>query len=228
MSQDDRDFEEIYRALTPGLVVAACTAKSLVALRSFCFSLKAAAIRCGSDVMLYSGTEVPIDWDAVGIQTQEHGARGVRVFVINRFADTSAAAIVGRLHGEPGFDAGDGSIDPKLAGFLQEGALGSKITLLVTTLAGKEGQIRDRRIARLTSREQGVFIAIEHERFRDDFYSVWVTSGATEKRYGVDFISECPEVPKAQPRPDPPGTCDGPITETPVKPLRSWLRRLFG
>jgi hypothetical protein len=227
MSQDNRDFEEIYRSLTPGLVVAACTAKSLVALRSFCFSLKAAAIRCGSDVMLYSGTEVPTDWDAVGIQTQEHGARGVRVFVINRFADTSTAGIVGRLHREPGFDTGNGSIDPKIAGSLQEGALGSKITLLVTTLAGKEGQIRDRRIARLTSREEGVFIAIEHERFRDDYYSVWVTSGATEKSYGVDFISECPQAPKTPAQPESAAARAKVRVDGPSPPRPSWFRRLF-
>src|ERR1022692_3073037 len=52
MSQDDKDFEEIYQSLTPGLVIAACSPESghvAQMLRSFCFSLKGAAIRCGSD-----------------------------------------------------------------------------------------------------------------------------------------------------------------------------------
>lgn len=188
MFSDDKDFEEIYHALTPGLVVVACTPKSLVALRSFFFSLKGAAIRCGADVMLYRDLGTPLDWDAVGVQLKEQCARGVRVHVINRFEDKSTAGVVARLHNEQGFDVGDGSINPTTAGILHHGFVESKITLLVTTLAEKEGQIRDRRLARLTGREQGVFIAVEHERVRDDFYAIRMTTGAIEKSYAVDFV----------------------------------------
>lgn len=228
MFSDDKDFEEIYRALTPGLVVVACTSKSLVALRSFFLSLKAAAIRYGSDVMLYRDLGTPLDWDAIGEQLKEQCALGVRVHVLDRFEDGSAPGLVARLHNEPGFDIGDGSINPTTAGILHQGFVESKITLMVTTLAGKEGQIRDRRLARLTGREQGVFIAVEHERIRDDFYSVRVTSGATEKNYGVDFVSECPRAPKMQVRPESVVAPTEMVYEAPVKPRSSWLRRLFG
>lgn len=227
MFSDDKDFEEIYQALTPGLVVVACTPKSLVALRSFFFSLKGAAIRCGADVTLYRDLGTPLDWDAVGVQLKEQCALGVRVHVLNRFEDNSTAGVVARLHNEKGFDVCDGSINPTTAGILHQGFVESKITLLVTTLAVKEGQIRDRRLARLTGREQGVFIAVEHAHLRDDFYSVWVTSGATEKTYGVDFVSECPAAPKPPPRPGSIAAPTETVDETPVKPRSSWLRRLF-
>jgi hypothetical protein len=223
MFSDDKDFEEIYQALTPGLVVVACTPKSLVALRSFCFSLKGAGIRCGSDVMLYRDLGTPLDWDAMGVQLKEQCARGVRVHVINRFEDNSAAGLVARMRNEPGFDVGDGSINPTTAGILHLGFVESKITLLVTTLAVKEGQIVDRRLARLTGREQGLFIAVEHDRIRDNVYSVWVTSGASEKTYGVDFVSECPQAPASQTS----AAHDEPILETPPQPRSSWLRRLL-
>jgi hypothetical protein len=196
-------------------------------LRSFFFSLKGAAIRCGADVMLYRDLGTPIDWDIVGVQLTEQCARGVRVHVLNRFEDNSTAGVVARLHNEPGFDVGDGSINPAPAAILHHGFVESKITLMVTTLAVKEGQILSRRLARLTGREQGVLIAVEHNRIRDNFYSIWVTIGATEKTYGVDFVSECPEAPKRQPRPESVAAHAETVDEAPAKPRSSWLRRLF-
>jgi len=224
----DKYFDEIYQSLPTGLVIAACGPKSLVALRSFCFSLKGAAIRSGSDAMLYRDLPIPIDWNAVSTQMEEACTRGVRLIIVNRFEDNSTAGLVARLHNEPGFDLLNGSINPVNAGILQEGFSDSKLTLIVTTLAEKESQIRARRIARMTGREEGVFIAVEHDRFSDDFYSIWVTSGATEKNYAADFVSECPEVPRVQPQPQPPVAPTQPIAEAPVKPRASWLRRLIG
>jgi hypothetical protein len=119
-------------------------------------------------------------------------------------------------------------INPTTAGILHQGFIESKITLLVTTLAVKEGQIQDRRLARLTGREQGVFIAVQHDRIRDDFYAVWVTTGATEKNYGVDFVSECPDASKPPPRPESVAAHTEKVDENPAKPRSSCLRRLLG
>ena len=239
MSRDDKDFEEIYQSLTPGLVIASCSAESghtAQMLRSFCFSLKGAAIRCGSDVMLYSGGGGPIDWADVGVQIQglviaacsaesgEHGARGIRVFVINRFNDPSAAGIILPVKANLSWDRFDGSIDHDLAGLLQEGAIGSKCTIIVTTIAGDEDQIRDRRVARILGKEQGVFIALDTG-VLDPWYSAMVTTGATERRYSpLYFVSECPQPPKAQPRPE---SGAEPSTAAPIQGRPSWLRRLF-
>jgi hypothetical protein len=97
MYTDDEDFEEIYQSLTPGLVIVACSAKSLISmLRSFCYSLKGAAIRCGSDAVIFTGSR--IDWEAVATQMiEEHRTRGIRVFLLNRFEDTSPANVTVRL-----------------------------------------------------------------------------------------------------------------------------------
>ena len=196
MSRDDKDFEEIYQSLTPGLVIASCSAESghtAQMLRSFCFSLKGAAIRCGSDVMLYTGGDGAVDWADVGVQIQEHGARGIRVFVINRFDDPSAAGIILPVKANLSWDRLDGSIDHDIAGILQEGAIGSKCTIIVTTIAGDEDQIRDRRVARILGKEQGVFIALDTG-VLDPWYSAMVTTGATERRYSpLYFVSECPQ-----------------------------------
>ncbi len=224
----DKYFDDIYQSLPTSLVIAACAPKSLVALRSFCFSLKGAAIRSGSDAMLYRDLPIPVDWNAVSAQMEESCSRGVRLFIVNRFEDNSTAGLVARLHNEPGFDLLDGSINPANASILQEGFRDAKLTLVVTTVAEKESQIRARRIARMTGREEGVFVAVEHDRFTDDFYTIWVTIGATEKIYAVDFVSECPADAKGQPRPgshvEPP-KATAPATP---RPQSSWLRRLLG
>jgi hypothetical protein len=223
MFTDDKDFEEIYQSLTPGLVIVACSAKSLISmLRSFCYSLKGAAIRCGSDAVIF--TDSPIDWEAVGTQMiEEHRTRGIQVFLINRFEDTSPANVTVRLSHFRGFDTLHGSIDPDYAKLIQQSALAWNVTILVTTIAGKESQIQDRRIARWQGKEQGVFIGLVHNRLSDDWYSATVTTGATEKSYDVDFVSQCPQPPKPQPQPESVLAAD-----IPAKPRPSWLRRLLG
>src|SRR5260370_16776509 len=114
MPSDDKEFDEIYRSITPGLVVAACSPKSMITLRSFCFALKGAAIRCGSDVMLHSGGDGAIDWNAVGAQITEHAARGVRVFAINRFHDLSPPAFLTPFNSPPPFHSSYCSISHTL------------------------------------------------------------------------------------------------------------------
>jgi len=99
----------------------------------------------------------------------------------------------------------------------------------MTTVAEKESQIVKRRAARILGEEQGVFIALERPRISDDWYDATVTTGATEKSYGpLDFVSECPPPPKAQPQPESVADPDKPTAEALAKPRPSWLRRLFG
>ena len=231
MSPDNREFEKIYQSLTPGLVIAACSAESGFSaqmLRSFCFSLKGGAIRSGSDVMLYSGEGGPIDWEDVGIQIQEHGARGIRVFVINRFDDPSAAGIILPVKANLSWDRLDGSIHHDIAEHLQQGAIGSKCTIIVTMIANDEGQIRDRRVARLLGKEQGVFIALDTD-IEDPWYSATVTTGASEKRYGpLYFVSECPQPSEPPRQPESEADTDKPPLQAPAQRRPSWLRRLFG
>jgi len=229
MFTDDKDFEEIYQSLTPGLVIVACSAKSLSTLRSFCYSLKGAAIRCGSDAVIF--TDSPIDWEAVGTQMiEEHRTRGIQVFLINRFEDTSPANVSVRLAHTRMFDTLEGSIDADYAKLVQQSALAWNVTILVTTIAAKEGQIQDRRIARWHGKEQGVLIGLERDRILDSWYSATVTTGAIEKRYMLDFVSECPQPPKPRPQPQPESVADTdkPIADVPAKPRPSWLRRVLG
>jgi hypothetical protein len=228
MYTDDEDFEEIYQSLTPGLVIVACSAKSLISmLRSFCYSLKGAAIRCGSDAVIFTGS--PIDWEVVGTQMiEEHRTRGIRVFLINRFEDFSPANVTVRLGHFRGFDTLDGSIDADYAKLVQQSALAWNVTILVTTIAGKESQIQDRKIARWEGKEQGVFIGLVHNRLSDDWYSATVTTGATEKSYDVDFVSQCPQPPKPQPQPESVADTSKAMADVPAMPRPSWLRRLLG
>lgn len=90
MSPDDKEFEQIYESLPSGLVVVTCAPKSLIALRSFCFSLKGASIRCGSNAIYFNGGYSVSEWETVGIQRlkdliQEHSTRGIRMFLVSRF-----------------------------------------------------------------------------------------------------------------------------------------------
>jgi hypothetical protein len=177
--------------------------------------------------MLYRDLPIPIDWNAVSAQMEESCSRGVRLFIVNRFEDNSTAGIIARLKSEPLFDGLDGSINPARVEVLQDGFQGSGLTLVVTTVAEKESQIRDRRIARMMGKEEGVFIAIEHDLISDDFYSIWVTTGATEKQYAANFVSECPEAPKVQPRRQLVVVPTRPVAESLAKPRSSWFRRLL-
>jgi hypothetical protein len=183
ISPDDRDFEEIFGSLQPGLVLVVCSPKSLRTLRSFCCSLKQAALRRGSDAMLLQCNS-SMDFETIGNQIVEHGTRGVRVFLLNRFDDPTPGAIVTRLKCNKGFDGLDGSIQAGIAGMLQDVAASNGFTLLVTTVAKKERQIIARRTARILGKEQGVLIALEQPRIGDDWYSATVTSGPVEKHYG--------------------------------------------
>src|SRR5215471_17728402 len=97
MAPDDNDFETIFQSLNPGLALVAGSPKSLRTLRSFGFSLKCAAMRCGGDVTLVE-TVSPMNWEAVALQVAEFGARGVRVFVIDRFDDPSPSGVIARMN----------------------------------------------------------------------------------------------------------------------------------
>jgi hypothetical protein len=179
--------------------------------------------------MLVTTGGARINWEAVGAQIAEHGGRGIRVFLINRFEDPSPASLIVRLDSERGLDGLDGSIDHNIAETLQQTALANNCTFVMTTVAGKERQIRERRIARFLGKEQGVFIALEQDRIGDDWYSATVTMGAVEHRYGpLSFVSECPQQPVAPPHSETVGGSEKPSAEFPAKRGQSWLRRLFG
>ena len=232
MAPDDGCFDGVFQSLRPGVVLVACSPKSLQTLRSFCFSLKGAALRSGSDATLIH-CETPISWESVGIQIAKHGALGIRVFLLNRFEDPTPASIIARLKCEPGLDGLDGSIQAKLAGMLQEMAVGNGITLVVTTIAQEEGQLIARRTARMLGNEQGVFIALEQPRIGDDWYSATVTTGENEQRYGpLYFVTECPEkIPARQQADSAVATTvkseDKTAQNPPGKASQPWYRRVF-
>jgi hypothetical protein len=184
-------------------------------------------MRCGSDATLIR-TEIPMDWNAAGTQIAEEGKRGIRLFVIDRFDDPTPATITIRLKSEPGFDGLDGTIESSTAETLQQMAMQNGCTFLLTTVAGKESQIHQRRIARHFGKEQGQFIALEQDRPGDDWYTATVTCGAVEHRYGpLYFSSECPD--PTQPQLESRLVPDSDATPTSFeKGRRPWYRRLFG
>ena len=189
ISPDNGDFEQIFQALSPGLVLVTCSVESLRTLGSFCSSLTVAATRCGSHAANVSPVTPRINWEAVGNQIAEQGSRGVRVFLINRFSDTTPAGVLARINSEPGFDGLDGSIHSDIAEMLQKMAVGNACTLVLTTPATKEDQISERRVARILGRESGMLIALDQGGLLEDWYSATVTTEANEKRYGPLYFS---------------------------------------
>src|ERR1019366_4161761 len=97
---------------------------------------------------------------------------------------------------------------------------------ILTMIANDEGQIRDRRVARLLDKEQGVFIALDTD-IEDPWYSATVTTGASEKRYGpLYFVSECPQPSEPPRQPESEADTDKPPLQAPAQRRPSWLRRL--
>ena len=123
MCPDHHDFDELYHGLPLGLVIAACPSiKSFDTLQSFCDSLKAAAIRDGSTAMNFWWAYARKNWKNRGIEhlrsfIGKYSNQGVRLFLIKN---------------------PNRSIDPDIAGFIQQAALEASVTIVVTTLADAE------------------------------------------------------------------------------------------
>ena len=101
-SPDDRDFETIYRSIPVGLTVVAAKLDHFETFRAFCFSLKGAAIRLGSNAMLFPWQYSKRNWLTRGMQhlssfVEKHKANGVRLFLIDQptgWADREVAILI--------------------------------------------------------------------------------------------------------------------------------------
>lgn len=200
MFSDDSAFQQIYESLPPGLVVAACTSKSIGMmlfsdediLTSFCRSLKGAAIRCGSNAMHFWWGYSQKNWKTKGIEhfrsfIEKHNAAGVRLFLVNR-----------------------GSIGQNIGALIQEACLAKNVTAIVTTIAEnvRRGKFNEDSLATKDRKDvhfhRGTaFILLEHYRQDDDWFSASVYIGEGDKHYGpLHFVSECPQPPGLSPEPN--------------------------
>ena len=88
-SPDDGLFQEIYRGIPVGLTITATRPDDSDTLRSFCYSLKGAAIRHGSNAMFFIWQYGNRQWLTKGIQhfrgfVEKHKTNGVRLFLIDQ------------------------------------------------------------------------------------------------------------------------------------------------
>jgi hypothetical protein len=139
MSPDDGTFDQLYQSLPPGLIVVACGGGAFQPLQSFCFSLKGAAIRKGTDAMHFDWDCSLENWDATG------GIQRFRDFVeLNRSHNVRLFFIDGSpKSGSPTKRAAElirspmarGSIDHSVAELIREFALSKSVTVIVTAIA---------------------------------------------------------------------------------------------
>ncbi len=98
-SPDDNHIEEIYRGIPVGLTITATRLDHFETLRSFCFPPKGAAIRLGSNPMLFPWQYSKRNWLDKGLGhfrsfVERHTANGVRLFFIDQptgYADREVA-----------------------------------------------------------------------------------------------------------------------------------------
>src|ERR1051326_2711382 len=99
---DDAEFDQIYEFLPSGLIVATCTAQSFEMsvpvhekiLTSFCLSVKRAGSRSGSNAIDVKWDYSRRQWKLRGVAQlqaaiEEYRAKNVRIFLLNRPADTA-------------------------------------------------------------------------------------------------------------------------------------------
>ena len=138
-SPDDGEFEQICQSLPAGLVTVACGGGYFRPLQSFCFSLKAAAIRKGADAMHFDWDCSRANWDSIGgIQyfgdfIGLHRSRGVRLFFID--ASPKSGSLTQRTAELVRSPMARGSIDPAIAEVIHREALSRNVAVIVTALA---------------------------------------------------------------------------------------------
>lgn len=210
MSPDDNDFEQIVRSFPPGLIVTACPWDSAETLQSFCYSVKGAAIRCGSNAMLFLWGYSRENWKVQGIEhlrnfIEKHNAEGVRLFLVNS-------------------SPMNGSINHEIAELIRHEAVSRNITVIVTAIAQKvaEELLRQdpahHKTKKSTSQakllmllKNGLYsgswkgLLLERHRSGDDeWYSATVAIGVEEvwdkvRHYGpLSFTDKCPQPPESR------------------------------
>ena len=138
-SPDDREFEQIYQNLPPGLVVVACGGGHFRPLQSFCFSLKGAAIRKGSDAVHYPWDCSHKNWDNLGGVRHfsdfigQHAVRGVRLFLID--STPRSGSLTQRAAELIRSPMATGLLDRDVVGLIHQEALSKNVTVIVTALA---------------------------------------------------------------------------------------------
>jgi hypothetical protein len=139
MSPDDSEFEKIYRSLPPGLVLVACGGGYFQPLRSFCFSLKGAAIRIGTNAMHFDWNLSRENWDSSGgIQhfrdfIDLHHSQGIRMFIIDGSpASGSRTQRTAELLRSPMMLR---SLDQDIARLIEQEVLAKNVTVVVTAIA---------------------------------------------------------------------------------------------
>ena len=139
MSPGDGEFERIYQSLPPGLVVVASSGGYFRLLQSFCFSLKAAAIRKGADAMHFNWDCSRENWDAIGgIQRfrdfiELHHSHGVRLFFTD--ASPQSGSLTHRTAELVRSPMAAASIDQSVAELIRQEALARGVTVIVTAIA---------------------------------------------------------------------------------------------
>jgi hypothetical protein len=211
MSLDDSDFEQIVRSFPPGLIVTACPLDSAEILLSFCYSLKGAAIRCGSNAMLFLWGYSRENWKTRGIEhlrnfIEKHNAEGVRLFLVNSSPT-------------------NGSINEEIAALIRHEAVSRNVTVIVTAIAQNlavEILKRDpsqKKIKKSASQSMLLMslknglqsgswkgILLERHQTDDDWYSATAAIDGDEvwdkvKRYGpLYFTDKCPQPPESWPQ----------------------------
>ena len=138
-SPDDRDFEAIYQALPAGIVLVACGGGYFRPLQSFCFSLKGAAIRLGTDAAYFDWNGSREKWDEMGgIQyfkefIRQYATHGVRVFLNDASPQTGPADLrLAELLRSPMMR---NSMEQDIADSIQQAALAENVTVIVTAIA---------------------------------------------------------------------------------------------
>jgi hypothetical protein len=200
MSPDEKEFQQLYRSLPSGLIVAACTPKSFDAspalydtniLESFCRSLKDAAIRCRSDAMNFYWGYSRKNWLTKGIQhfrsfVEKHRANGIRVFLLN-----------------PDIN----EIDIQIACMIEETCLANNVTAVVLTVASDPAKdVEAKRLA--VSKSEGIIfrkggsasIILHHDRKKDNWYSAVMFIGKGSTQFGPLYYAQRHDAPKEQPK----------------------------
>jgi hypothetical protein len=223
-SPDDQQFEEMYRGIPLGLTVAAAKLDHLETLRSFCYSLKGAAIRLGSNAMFFLCGYSKRQWLTKGIEhfrsfVEKHQANGVRLFLIDQptgWADKEVSGLIREFAETAGVSVIVTAIaDPKEEGDEKRLAVLEEGKTIVFSGTRSAIALRGRSTTRIAGGEpfhlrapdgRRLLLRVTHQysELERDFYSAITCFGGLVEEYGpLYFLEKCPQPPGSEGWPPP-------------------------
>jgi len=215
-SPDDRDFEKIYWNIPVGVTVVAAKLDHSETLRSFCYSLKGAAIRLGSNAMFFFWHYSKRNWPDRGVRhlrnfVEKHKGNGVRLFLMDEsaqapsYVDREVAQLIREIVEPAGVSvilavtaSSPAEGDERPVAVLQGGTIECMPPSAIALHGHSITRDLGGEFAAGTASGQGLIVRVTHlttELVRDAYFATTCFRGQVEEYGPLSFLEKCPQPP---------------------------------